>query len=106
PLESVYYLSENLKSFDSFIFSDSIYDNAILYLAEAAIAERDNVEPWKRFKNVKEMDISGITDVEADGKDVPAEYYNLNGVKVNGNALIPGIYIRKQGTKVEKIHVN
>ena len=37
---------------------------------------------------------------ENDGK---AEYFNLSGVKVNGDNLTPGIYIRRTGEKSEKI---
>ena len=36
-----------------------------------------------------------------DRADAPAEYYNLNGVKVSDPAA--GIYIRRQGAKAEKI---
>lgn len=49
-------------------------------------------------------DQSGITDVEADS-DVPAEYFNLQGMPVDGDNLAPGVYIRRQGSKVSKILV-
>lgn len=44
---------------------------------------------------------AGVEGIEADGA-APAEYFNLQGVRVEGD-LAPGIYIRRQGTKVEKI---
>lgn len=37
--------------------------------------------------------------------DVPAEYYNLGGLRVNEKSLLPGIYIRRTGTQTEKILV-
>ena len=37
--------------------------------------------------------------------DAEAEYYNLNGVKVDGERLEPGIYVKVQGTKSEKIYI-
>lgn len=40
--------------------------------------------------------------VEAD--NTVAEYYNLNGVRVNGN-LAPGVYVKRQGNKVVKVLV-
>lgn len=40
------------------------------------------------------------TDVNA-----PAEYYNLNGIRVSESSLAPGLYIRRQGGKSTKIIV-
>ena len=46
---------------------------------------------------------SAITEVETD--DAPVEIYDLQGVRVNGDQLPAGIYIRRQGNKVSKILV-
>jgi len=46
---------------------------------------------------------SGIVDIATDAQ--PAEYYNLQGVRVNPDALVPGIYIVKQGTATGKVVV-
>lgn len=35
----------------------------------------------------------------------PVEWYNLQGVRVNGDRLTPGIYIRRQGKAVKKVLV-
>ncbi len=40
-----------------------------------------------------------------DNSDAPVLYYNLDGVRVNGNALTPGIYIVKKGKKTAKVYV-
>ena len=40
-------------------------------------------------------------DIEAD-QDAPVEYYNLQGVRINGE-LTPGLYIRRQGTATSKV---
>lgn len=48
--------------------------------------------------------MSGIEDVASDiipDEDAPVEYYNLQGIRVNNPAN--GIFIRRQGSKVEKI---
>ena len=37
--------------------------------------------------------------------DAEAVYYNLNGVKVDGERLEPGIYVKVQGSKSEKIYI-
>lgn len=48
--------------------------------------------------------ISGVADVAVDANDAPAEYYNLQGVRVSGE-LVPGIYIRRQGNTAVKVMV-
>lgn len=45
---------------------------------------------------------SAISTVGADDTEAPAEYFNLQGIRVSEPAQ-GGIYIRKQGNKVEKV---
>lgn len=47
---------------------------------------------------------SGIESIDADNANAPVEYYNINGIKVNGE-LAPGLYVRRQGTKTTKVVV-
>ena len=48
----------------------------------------------------------GIEAITADETTTaPAEYYNLQGMRVNGDRLTPGIYIMRQGSKTSKILV-
>lgn len=47
--------------------------------------------------------VAGISDITVD-TDAPAEYYNLNGVRISGE-LAPGLYIRRQGNSVSKVVV-
>lgn len=49
--------------------------------------------------------MAGIEDINIDNSNAPVEYYNLQGIRVNGDNLTPGIYIRRQGTEVSKILV-
>ncbi len=50
--------------------------------------------------------VSGITDIFAEGllneTDTPVELFNLQGIRVSGTPA-PGIYIRRSGTKAEKV---
>lgn len=50
---------------------------------------------------------TGITDitVDVDNLNAPVEFYNLQGIRVNGDNLTPGIYVRRQGSAVSKILV-
>lgn len=51
------------------------------------------------------FNVSAVDGVQVAEEDAPAEYYNLQGVKVSADNLTPGIYIRKVGKKVDKILV-
>lgn len=61
--------------------------------------------------NVKLFDATTnaiIGDVIADeviDENAPVEYFNIQGVRVNGDNLPAGLYIRRQGTKAAKILV-
>lgn len=47
---------------------------------------------------------SGIGNVTVDA-EAPVEYYNINGMRVDGNNLQSGLYIRRQGNTVTKVLV-
>lgn len=49
----------------------------------------------------KSTDLSGITDAEIANGDGEAEYFNLQGVRVQGD-IVPGVYIVRRGDKVTK----
>ena len=61
--------------------------------------------PHSEYCKVTVSATSGIEGIEADGNDAPAEFFNLNGVRVNGDALNPGLYIKRQGGKTSKVLV-
>lgn len=48
---------------------------------------------------------TGIEDVAVSDENAPVEYYNINGMRVNGDNLTPGIYIKRQGAATTKIYV-
>lgn len=54
--------------------------------------------------NMGDESESGIEDVVVD-ENAPVEWYNLQGVRVNGENLTPGIYIKRQGSKAVKVLV-
>jgi hypothetical protein len=62
----------------------------------------------KTYKDLCEPIVIEVTDestIESVGIDVSAdaEYYNLQGVRIDNPSK--GLYIRKQGNKVEKVFV-
>ena len=110
-LTSVYYNTENPIDANSNVFQcryDDIYQNAFLYVPEAAVEKCKAVEPWSLFKNIKAYDFSGLEGIKADfNEDEPYEVYNLNGIKVVNDieSLEAGLYIVRQGANVKKIVV-
>lgn len=63
--------------------------------------------PWSAYF-IEEFDAAGVEDVAADGTDAPTEYYRLDGVKAGcgTEGLTPGIYIKRQGSKTEKVAIH
>ena len=51
------------------------------------------------------VDNAGVAEIVIDDENAPVELYNLNGVRINSDNLVPGLYIRRQGTKASKIIV-
>jgi len=47
--------------------------------------------------------LTGISDIAAD-TDADAEYFTLQGVRVQGE-LAPGVYIRRMGNKADKVYI-
>lgn len=47
----------------------------------------------------------GIDDIQAGSENAPVEIFDLRGIRVNAATLTTGVYIRRQGTRVEKIIV-
>ena len=65
----------------------------------------DNGISITRDVTVKVTEKAGIDDILENVSDAPAEYYNLQGVRVDGDSLAPGIYIKRQGGKSTKVLV-
>ncbi len=61
---------------------------------------------WYQFNWSKYGDLA-VDDIPIDNLDAsqPVEYYNLQGMRVDADALTPGIYIRRHGGKSEKIAI-
>lgn len=48
--------------------------------------------------------VNGVNNIEIEENNAPVEYFNLNGVRVQGE-LVPGLYIKRQGTEASKVVV-
>lgn len=54
---------------------------------------------------VYDMESNAIDGIGADNEDAPVEYFNIQGVRVDADRLVPGLYIVRQGSKASKIIV-
>lgn len=95
------------------IFEESTYQNATLYVAAGGLDNSKSTEPWMYFSKIKEKEASAIDEILSDGAtdtidyNAPYQVYNLNGIFMGDSTdgLTRGIYIVRQGSKVQKIAV-
>lgn len=66
---------------------------------------QDNAEYVMDFY-IKIPGVAGIGDIEIDNSDAPVEYYNLQGIRVDAENIVPGFYIVRQGEKTQKVFIN
>jgi hypothetical protein len=88
-------------------FSNSVYLNATIKVPAAALSTYQQADGWKYFWNIEPIeDTSSVDSITVGDNDCSAviEYFTLQGVKVIGKPA-PGLYIRKQGSKIDKITV-
>ena len=99
------------------IFAGCDLSEATLYVPAEALDAYKAAAQWSAFGNFATLqdapapEMSGVEDIIADGEadgfdsNAPVEYYNLNGIRVSGENLQPGLYILRQGAKTAKILV-
>lgn len=67
-------------------------------------ADIDDDQTYAIFSGYTLTGTDGIADIEADTTTGPVEYFNLQGMRVKGTPAA-GIYIRRQGNRVDKVYV-
>ncbi len=75
------------------------------YRVKAVPVDQENyaASAWSEKKQFTLSDMTAVSTI--DTAATSAEYFTLQGVRVNGTPTTPGIYIRRQGGKVAKIMV-
>lgn len=81
----------------------SYADKTTLYVPKASVEDYKASPVWGVFTTILPKD-SAVETVEVED-NAPAEYYNLNGVKVDAENATPGIYVVRKGNKVSKVVV-
>ncbi len=100
-LTSVTSLNTTPPEIDDYTFDESTYSNATLQVPIGCKNIYWLHPCWEKFKKIEELedeDVSSIKNTLIDSEDGGC-IYNLNGMKVDGNNLGKGIYI-KNGKKV------
>lgn len=78
------------------------YQKVALYVPEASAELYRTTDPWSKFSTINGVPTT-IDNCEAETEDAPAVYYNLNGIRVQGQPQRSGIYIREKGGQREKV---
>ena len=70
-------------------------------------AEKQAWQDWVQppFIGIRYNSIVGVDTVVDSEEDVPAEYFTISGMKVDGGNMAPGIYIERKGLTTRKIAV-
>ena len=80
-LSEVYCYAETLPSIYDTTFSQATYQYATLYVLKGYADDFKADANWAQFRNIIEVDLSGIADVIAEGAAAEiVGYYNLQGV--------------------------
>ena len=80
------------------LFREQVYNDAILYVPKGSKTLYWLHPYWENFKNIVELDESGVNDITVDPSPKSKGIYTIDGVKLSANAdnienLPKGIYI-------------
>lgn len=105
-LTSVYYEAEDPGEFDWMVFGEYTYNAGTLYVPESALEKCRQINPWKNFKTIQAFDFNGVEDMVEDFTGT-CEVFTTDGIKIAGSkdALLPGVYIMRDGATVKKVLV-
>ena len=106
PIEDVAEKIAVTKAADSSYFSIPVTDDILTAIGKKANAfgVGNSGLSLTRVSYIPKDNGTGVKNIEVSDENAPVEYYNLQGLKVKEPSK--GIYIKKQGNKVEKIVVN
>lgn len=89
-------------------FLDETYEKATLKVGLGGLEKAHQTVPWKFFKNIEEVDFSGVDEIGLDSSDSASDgVYRMDGVRVGNRAdgLPSGLYIVREGVKTSKVMV-
>ena len=83
------------------VFGEVETEAVALIVPQESVSLYENASTWMDFWNITGKDLSGVEETLVDDVDTPAEYYNLNGVRVENPEK--GVFIKRQGGKAMKV---
>jgi hypothetical protein len=93
-LTSVTALNPNPVAITEYVFTNR--RNATLYVPKGSKTAYQAADYWKEFKEIVEIDVTGIKAVENEqiaGSDETGNWYTLDGRRLSGKPTKRGIYI-------------
>jgi hypothetical protein len=109
----------NLKAESNGLKNHSDYRIVYLYVNDILYAYATDTETDSQYTTELSMEIevtqpmyitatfwdrtTGIEDIAVDAADAPAEYFNLQGIRVDADNLTPGLYILRRGNTTVKV---
>ncbi|NPD92516.1 leucine-rich repeat domain-containing protein [Xylanibacter muris] len=89
------------------VFDANVYNSATLHVRPESVNDYCIHSVWGRFLHTQGDLSTGIGGVVVDKGNGPVEMYRLDGVRtaVPDGGHTPGIYIRRQGGKSEKVMI-
>lgn len=90
---------------EAFMGYNQLYSR--LYVPAASVSAYQTATEWRDFRYIYAIG-SAIEDVTADDPNStkPVKLYDLQGHEIDPDAAAPGVYIRRQGTDVTKVHIH
>lgn len=89
---------------NKYYFSDDNFLHTVVVVQPGTLADFQNTHPWDMFWHIYDgTEDTGLENVTEENEDLPAEYFDLNGIPVKEDLLKPGIYVKRQGNRSEKI---
>jgi hypothetical protein len=109
----------NLKAESNGLKNHSDYRIVYLYVNDILYAYATDTETDSQYTTELSMEIevteptyitatfwdrtTGVEDIAVDAADTPAEYFNLQGIRVDADNLTPGLYILRRGNTTIKV---
>lgn len=86
------------------VFSNETYRVGCLMVPESSVELYSTANGWKNFKLITtDGQQSSIRQIEAVDNNCSTEYFNLQGMPISPDRLVPGLYIRRQGRVSDKV---
>lgn len=86
------------------VFSKETYRVGCLIVPESSVELYSTANGWKNFKLItNDGPQSSIKQIESVDNDCSTEYFNLQGMPISPDRLVPGLYIRRQGRASGKV---